>query len=81
MQDANLVHYSGYTEEELLPTAQLMLDYVVRSSVAPSPARGTANPLRLAATPVESDVEHPNFIKKYSGKKVRTSLPHSACFD
>ncbi|KPV72680.1 uncharacterized protein RHOBADRAFT_39282 [Rhodotorula graminis WP1] len=26
--DANLVHYSGYSEDELKPTAQLMLDYV-----------------------------------------------------
>ena len=51
-----------------------MLDYVVRSSVTPAAAR-TANPLRVAATPVETDVEHPNFIKKYSGKKVRLSFP------
>jgi G2/mitotic-specific cyclin 1/2 len=30
VQDANLVHYSTYSEEELLPTAQRMLDFVVR---------------------------------------------------
>ena len=32
MQSANLVHYSRYSEAELLPTAQLMLDYVRISS-------------------------------------------------
>ncbi|GAA5904823.1 hypothetical protein JCM5296_005082 [Sporobolomyces johnsonii] len=74
--DANLVHYSGYSEAELKPTAQLMLNYVVRTSsvLAPylpdpengeSPAR--ANPLQMS--PVVHEVEHPNFIKKYSAKK------------
>lgn len=68
-QDANLVHYSGYTQDELLPTAQLMLDYVIRSSTIETNSNG-GNPLRTLTTDVE--VEHPNFMKKYAGKKVRS---------
>lgn len=71
MQDANLRHYSGYTEEQLKPTAQLMLDYVARNSSL-GPQSGKAddeNPLKLEST--ESEHEHPNFVKKYSAKKVR----------
>lgn len=29
-QNANLVHYSGFSEDELLPAAQLMLNYILR---------------------------------------------------
>lgn len=65
--DANLVHYSGYTEDELKPTAQLMLDYVVRQSSLANPQARMENPLHLAVKPDES--EHPNFIKKYAAKK------------
>ncbi|CEQ39394.1 SPOSA6832_00909 [Sporobolomyces salmonicolor] len=75
--DANLVHYSGYSEAELKPTAQLMLNYVVRTSSVlapylPDPESGEspaarANPLQMS--PVVHEVEHPNFIKKYSAKK------------
>lgn len=77
VQDANLVHYSGYTEDELKPTAQLMLDYVVRSSsLADAATAITMNPL-LTALPT-NEPEHPNFIKKYAAKKVRLhSLLHS----
>lgn len=75
-QDANLVHYSGYSEKELKPTAQLMLDYIVRTS--PSLTRWAAsaaedgeveNPLEMS--PADYEHEHPNFIKKYGAKKVR----------
>ncbi|BGO94898.1 G2/mitotic-specific cyclin [Rhodotorula toruloides] len=73
--DANLIHYSGYTEDELKPTAQLMLDYVVRtsphlSSWAQSLAEGEEaieNPLE--SSPIEHEQEHPNFVKKYAAKK------------
>ncbi|GAA5848908.1 hypothetical protein JCM9279_004662 [Rhodotorula babjevae] len=74
--DANLVHYSGYSEEELKPTAQLMLDYVVRTSPsltawAASAADGdestVENPLELS--PEDHEMEHPNFVKKYGAKK------------
>lgn len=75
-QDANLIHYSGYTEDQLKPTAQLMLDYVVRtsphlSSWAQSLAEGEEaieNPLE--SSPIEHEQEHPNFVKKYAAKKV-----------
>ncbi|BGP27063.1 G2/mitotic-specific cyclin CYB1 [Rhodotorula toruloides] len=73
--DANLIHYSGYTEDELKPTAQLMLDYVVRTSPhltswAQSLAEGEEaieNPLE--SSPIEHEQEHPNFVKKYAAKK------------
>lgn len=29
-QNANLVHYSGFSEDELLPAAQLMVNYILR---------------------------------------------------
>ncbi|GAA5900356.1 hypothetical protein JCM8208_005337 [Rhodotorula glutinis] len=73
---ANLVHYSGYSEDELKPTAQLMLDYVVRTSPslsawAASAAEGdevtVENPLEH--NPEDHEIEHPNFIKKYGAKK------------
>lgn len=70
------MHYSGYTEKELLPTAQLMLDYVVRSSTLRTDGEDVDddNPLRTVA--VRDVNEHPNFAKKYAGKKVRScSLP------
>ncbi|BGP51020.1 G2/mitotic-specific cyclin [Rhodotorula kratochvilovae] len=73
--DANLVHYSGYSEEELKPTAQLMLDYIARTSPTLSTwdanaAEGdeaTENPLEMS--PEDHELEHPNFIKKYGAKK------------
>ncbi|GAA5983632.1 hypothetical protein JCM5350_004892 [Sporobolomyces pararoseus] len=74
--DANLVHYSGYSEEELKPTAQLMLDYVIRTSpmlahLLPNPEDGedsaASNPLQMS--PISHENAHPNFIKKYSAKK------------
>ncbi|GAA6014757.1 hypothetical protein JCM11491_001968 [Sporobolomyces phaffii] len=74
--DANLVHYSGYSEEELKPTAQLMLDYVIRSSpvlahLLPNPEDGedsaASNPLQMS--PISHENAHPNFIKKYAAKK------------
>ncbi|KAK4052706.1 G2/mitotic-specific cyclin [Microbotryomycetes sp. JL201] len=70
--DANLVHYSGYSEEEIKPTAQMMLDYVVRTS--PNLTKCfqdksvKTNPLR-AFPQAEHEVEHPNFVKKYAAKK------------
>lgn len=74
-----MIHYSGYTQAELLPTAQLMLDYVVRASGVITAAGRASDPLRTSATPDE--VEHPNFIKKYAGKKVRSrSIPFSLVF-
>ncbi|GAA5886381.1 hypothetical protein JCM6882_001622 [Rhodosporidiobolus microsporus] len=81
--DANLVHYSGYSEDELKPTAQLMLDYVVRTSpllasclprddadVVTAGGAGAdedGNPLQMS--PSQHENEHPNFIKKYGAKK------------
>ncbi|GAA5870463.1 hypothetical protein JCM8547_004039 [Rhodosporidiobolus lusitaniae] len=79
--DANLVHYSGYSESELKPTAQLMLDYVVRTSpilssllpredadgVTAGGDGDAANPLQMSPSAHEN--EHPNFVKKYSAKK------------
>ncbi|KAK4702359.1 G2/mitotic-specific cyclin 2, partial [Phenoliferia sp. Uapishka_3] len=65
--DANLVHYSGYSEAELKPTAQLMLDFVVRNSALAQPDKRADNPLHPNQTPLEDPL--PNFIKKYSGKK------------
>ncbi|GAA6063576.1 hypothetical protein JCM10212_003155 [Sporobolomyces blumeae] len=74
--DANLVHYSGYSEEELKPTAQLMLHYVIRTSpnlahLLPNPEDGddtvAVNPLQMS--PVAHENAHPNFIKKYGAKK------------
>ncbi|TXT07254.1 hypothetical protein VHUM_03424 [Vanrija humicola] len=35
---ANMVHYSGYSQQELLPCAQVMLDYVVSKSLDTSSA-------------------------------------------
>lgn len=77
-QDANLVHYSGYSEDELKPTAQLMLDYVVRTSQRLTAWSQIAadtgeveNPLEL--NPEDHEYEHPNFIKKYGAKKVTKS--------
>lgn len=63
------MHYSGYTEEELKPTAQLMLDYIVRSSSLANPELKRGNPLHTKGR--ADEVEHPNFIKKYDAKKVR----------
>lgn len=69
------MHYSGYSEQELKPTAQLMLDYIVRTS--PSLTRWATdatgdgeieNPLE--SSPADFEHEHPNFIKKYGAKKV-----------
>ncbi|KAM0752042.1 hypothetical protein T439DRAFT_199749 [Meredithblackwellia eburnea MCA 4105] len=66
--DANLVHYSGYSESELKPTAQLMLDYIVRgSSLAQPQQTKRENPLHPNVQVAEA--EHPNMIKKYSSKK------------
>lgn len=47
-----------------------MLDYVVRnSSLANGYARGAGiNPLQTLAA--ANEPEHPNFMKKYAGKKV-----------
>ena len=30
LQNCNLVHYSSFSEEELLPAAQLMVNYILR---------------------------------------------------
>ena len=71
------MHYSGYSEAELKPTAQLMLDYVVRTSpmlvhLLPNPEdgddAGASNPLQMS--PISHENVHPNFIKKYAAKKV-----------
>lgn len=79
------MHYSGYSEDELKPTAQLMLDYVVRTSPslsawAASAAEGdeatVENPLELS--PEDHEMEHPNFVKKYGAKKVRLSSSSSS---
>jgi len=61
----------------LKPTAQLMLDYVIRTSpilahLLPNPEDGedsaASNPLQMS--PISHENVHPNFIKKYSAKKV-----------
>lgn len=74
------MHYSGYSEEELKPTAQLMLDYVVRSSPILSADAAKANQAGmnpLQTSPISHEVEHPNFIKKYAAKKVRFVIAFS----
>jgi len=68
--DANLVHYSGYSEDELKPTAQLMLDYVVSTSpiLSSDAAKSSSlNPLQTSQAAFEQP--HPNFVKKYAAKK------------
>ena len=55
------MHYSGYAEEELKPTAQLMLDFVVRNSALAQPDKRADNPLHPSQTPVEDPL--PNFVK------------------
>ncbi|GAA5832021.1 hypothetical protein JCM11251_002789 [Rhodosporidiobolus azoricus] len=75
--DANLIHYSGYSEDELKPTAQLMLDYVVRTSPMLSACLPREDADNVTAGNVDEDGmspgqhenEHPNFIKKYGAKK------------
>lgn len=72
-QHANLVHYSGYAQEELLETAQKMYNYLQRNSGL---SNGTVYKRSVddvtetitGAEPLE--LEHPNFFKKYSARKV-----------
>ncbi|KAK4057503.1 G2/mitotic-specific cyclin [Microbotryomycetes sp. JL221] len=70
--DANLIHYSGYSQDEIFETAQMMLDYLVRTSkslthVLDEDDALSNNPLR-EPNPV-FEIEHPNFYKKYAAKK------------
>lgn len=62
-QNANLVHYSRYSEAELLPTAQLMLDYVSPSMRRSADASQVVRSLRLP------EPEHPCLHRKYAAKK------------
>jgi G2/mitotic-specific cyclin 1/2 len=56
---ANMVHYSGYAQHELLPCAQIMLDYVIDDYAH-----------RRHHAP-----QHASFWKKYSSKKqIKMSL-------
>ena len=55
------MHYSGYSEVELLPTAQLMLDFVVRNSSLAATEKRPDNPLHPNQSPAEDPL--PNFVK------------------
>jgi hypothetical protein len=50
-QDCNLVHYSGYSVKELLGTAQIMIDYVLK-------------PFSESSDLDEDSVQHPTFHRK-----------------
>jgi len=64
--DANLIHYSGYTQQEILPSAQIMLDYILRSGCK-NLGMGL-QPSFLGATS-EGGNEHSNLFKKYATRK------------
>lgn len=70
--DANLVHYSGYNESEILVTAQLMVDYILRSG-----CKGLGmglEPTFVGVVGYEGGNEHGNLFKKYATRKVQSSL-------
>ncbi|KAI9614077.1 hypothetical protein KEM48_006144 [Puccinia striiformis f. sp. tritici PST-130] len=65
--DANLRHYSGYTQDQILPVAQLMLDYILRSGCK-NLAMGL-DPKFVVNNPYEGGNEHANLFKKYATRK------------
>ncbi|KAG0146271.1 hypothetical protein CROQUDRAFT_44630 [Cronartium quercuum f. sp. fusiforme G11] len=65
--DSNLVHYSGYSQKEILPTAQLMLDYILRSGCKSSGMGLEPNFIGIIG--YEGGNEHNNLFKKYATRK------------
>lgn len=66
--DANLRHYSGYGQPEILPIAQTMLDYVLRSGCK-NLGMGL-DPNFVVQASYEGGNEHSNLFKKYATRKV-----------
>ncbi|KAH9822474.1 cyclin-like protein [Melampsora americana] len=65
--DANLIHYSGYTQAEILPTAQIMVDYILRTGCK---VLGIGlEPSFVGGVGYEGGSEHSNLFKKYSTRK------------
>lgn len=62
----NLVHYSTYAESELLATAEVMLDYVLRQ---PPSSRTTTGV-------VTGSERHPKLFKKYSARRFFAVAPY-----
>ncbi|WAR61243.1 hypothetical protein PtB15_13B496 [Puccinia triticina] len=65
--DANLRHYSGYDQAEILPTAQFMLDYILRSGCK-NLGMGL-DPNFVIQASYEGGNEHANLFKKYATRK------------
>lgn len=65
--NANLIHYSGYEQSEILPIAQLMLDYVLRSGCK-NLGMGL-DPKFIGQAGYEGGNEHGNLFKKYATRK------------
>jgi len=65
--DANLRHYSGYDQPEILPVAQIMLDYVLRSGCK-NLGMGL-DPNFVVQASYEGGNEHSNLFKKYATRK------------
>ncbi|KAI8459300.1 G2/mitotic-specific cyclin 1/2 [Phakopsora pachyrhizi] len=64
---ANLIHYSGYTESEILPSAQIMVDYILRSGCK-NMGMGL-QPQFVGGVGYEGGHEHGNLYKKYATRK------------
>ncbi|PLW39096.1 hypothetical protein PCANC_09502 [Puccinia coronata f. sp. avenae] len=65
--DANLRHYSGYDQAEILPIAQTMLDYILRSGCK-NLGMGL-DPTFVVQAGYEGGNEHLNLFKKYATRK------------
>ncbi|KAA1064998.1 G2/mitotic-specific cyclin [Puccinia graminis f. sp. tritici] len=65
--DANLRHYSGYDQPEILPIAQFMLDYILRSGCK-NLGMGL-DPGFVIQASYEGGNEHNNLFKKYATRK------------
>ncbi|OAV89329.1 hypothetical protein PTTG_28713 [Puccinia triticina 1-1 BBBD Race 1] len=63
----NLRHYSGYDQAEILPTAQFMLDYILRSGCK-NLGMGL-DPNFVIQASYEGGNEHANLFKKYATRK------------
>lgn len=63
----NLTHYSGYTEAEIVPTAQIMMDYILRSGCK-NLGMGL-DPNFVGQASYEGGNEHGNLFKKYATRK------------
>ncbi|MBW0522989.1 hypothetical protein O181_062704 [Austropuccinia psidii MF-1] len=65
--NANLIVYAGYSEQEILPVAQTMLDYILRSGCK-TMGMGL-EPNFVGAVGYEGGYEHGNLFKKYATRK------------